>query len=730
VAASKRIVQILCTLGPASLNKSTIDRLESRAVDLFRINLSHTPLDKVAQTIETIQSYTTTPICLDTEGAQVRTGTMESDVVVKDRQHIELTCEEVVGNGSRICLTPPSVFRELQPNNLIGLDFDGVVLLVLEVGEGMASAVVLNSGRIGSNKAVVIDPGPVLPPLSPKDVEAVKIGREMGITHFALSFANCAEDVMRLREVAGPNATIISKIESKRGVLNLDAILAASDEILIDRGDLSREVPFENIPLLQKAIIRKANMAKKPVHVATNLLESMISNRKPTRAELNDIVNTLLDGANGLVLAAETAIGAHPVGAVDVFLSMIERFRRSLDGYRIEDLLESGSLLLPSLHGCSPLDRAGMRGPKATSRATAARLPSIEVDVETAMDIEQIGHGVYSPLVGFMTRDELQSVLERYRLPSGDVWTMPIIFQGKSQEFAGFQPGQSIRLVDSRTDQTTAILHVQDKYEIDRDQVAQQWFGTTDRNHPGVSRFVQRGGTILGGPIEYLGRSSVSRSPYELTPAQTRMLFDIKGWSKIVAFHTRNVPHRGHEHVIANACERCSADGVFIHPVVGPKKQGDFSASAILGAYERLTSLAFPNALLGAFCTYSRYCGPREAVFTALCRKNFGCTHFVIGRDHTGVAGFYKPHENRELFEKLGDIGISPVFFDTVFYSPEKSATVESREQGDGLKSISGTMVRNLLSQRQPIPSWCMRPEVSEWLNELAATGEQLFIES
>ena len=172
----------------------------------------------------------------------------------------------------------------------------------------------------------------------------------------------------------------------------------------------------------------------------------------------------------------------------------------------------------------------------------------------------------------------------------------------------------------------------------------------------------------------------MTRSPYELTPAQTRMIFDVKGWSKIVAFHTRNVPHRGHEHIIAHACERCHADGVLIHPAIGPKKPGDFSADAILGAYERLIRLAYPNALLAAFGTYSRYCGPREAVFTALCRKNFGCTHFVLGRDHTGVGDFYAPHQNRELFESLGDIGITPVFFDTVYFSDEAGDTVESDE--------------------------------------------------
>jgi len=730
MSSSKRIVNILCTLGPSSLNRQVIERLQDRQVDLFRINLSHTPLDRVEETVGTIQSFSSTPICLDTEGAQVRTGVMEADVVVHDRQHVRLTAETVVGTGDCLSLTPASVFEELQPNNLIGLDFDGVVLLVLKADASGAETVVLNGGKVGSNKAVVIDPAPKLSPLTDDDIAAVEIGRKMGISNFALSFANTAEDVALLRRYAGPDATIISKIESKRGVRNLDAILAETDEILIDRGDLSREVPLENIPFLQKAIIRKSNIAKTPVNVATNLLESMIVNRKPTRAELNDITNTLLDGANGLVLAAETAIGKHPVGAVDMVLSMIERFRRSLDGHRIEDLLESGNLLLPSLHGQTSAEPQASISTKRVSSAMLPKLPAIEVDIETAMDIEQIAHGVYSPLSGFMTEAQLESVLNENRLPSGDVWTMPILLQGKSQEFAAFQPGQSVRLIDRRTGESTAILHLEDKYEVDRESVAQRWFGTADQSHPGVARFVDRGVSVLGGPIEYLGPASVARSPYQLTPAQTRMVFDIKGWTKIIAFHTRNVPHRGHEHVISNASERANADGVLIHPVIGPKKTGDFTPEAIMGAYERLISARFPNSLLAAFSTYSRYSGPREAVFTALCRKNFGCTHFVLGRDHTGVGNFYTSNQNKELFDSLGDIGITPVFFDTVYYSEEEDDMIESEKPDETrLRAISGTMIRELLSESQPVPPWCMREEVSDWLLEMRKAEQPLFVE-
>jgi len=734
MSSRSRIVNLLCTLGPSSLNRQTIERLEDRGVDLFRINLSHTPLDKVEETILAIQAHSSsTPICLDTEGAQVRTGTMNENVVVSDRQHVRLTAETVVGTADQLCLTPASVFEELKPNHMIGLDFDGVVLLVLEADSQGANTVVLNGGKIGSNKAVVIDPAPKLSPLAEDDVAAVKIGLQHGIRHFALSFANCAADVHLLRKHAGPDSILISKIESKRGVRNLDEIMEASDEILIDRGDLSREVPLESIPFLQKAIIRKANIAKKPVNVATNLLESMLVNRKPTRAELNDIINTLIDGANGLVLAAETAIGDHPVGAVDMVLTLIEHFRRSLEGYRIEDLLETSQILLPSLHGRSPTDlpSASKHSRISSNSKIVAKLPAIEVGLESAMDIEQIAHGVYSPLGGFMTQDELNSVLDNYRLLSGDVWTMPILLQGKSQEFAAFQPGQSIRLLDERTGEATAILHLEDKYEVDLEDVAKRWFGTADKSHPGVKRFMSRGVCMLGGPIEYLASASVARSPYQLTPEQTRMVFDIKGWSRIVAFHTRNVPHRGHEHVIANACERSNADGVLIHPVVGPKKVGDFLPEIILGSYERLISSAFPNAQLAAFSTYSRYCGPREAVFTALCRKNFGCTHFVLGRDHTGVGDFYQADENQKLFESLGDMGITPVFFDTVYHCEKENTTVESRVPNqEKFRAISGTMIRELLEQGKPIPEWCMRKEISDWLLEMQKSGHPLFVGS
>ena len=503
---SPRFVRVLCTLGPASLDAATICRLTERNVDLFRINLSHTSLDAVAPTIELIQAHSSVPVCLDTEGAQVRTGKMTADVVVADAAHMRLTPESVVGTAELLTLTPASVFDELRPGNLIGLDFDGVVLLVVEVDERGVNTIVLNGGRIGSNKAVVVTPAPQLPALSEKDRAAVAIGREHGLAHFALSFANSADDIAELRELVGPEATIISKIESKRGVLNLDEILSATDEILIDRGDLSREVPLENIPLLQKAIIRKANLNKVPVNVATNLLESMIANRKPTRAELNDIINTLLDGANGLVLAAETAIGQHPVGAVDMVLNMIERHRRSVEGYRIEDLLDAGPTLLPSLHGRTTLQTWPSRRKSGLSSGGVARLPAIEIDAETLLDVEQLAGGVFSPLRGFMTEAEL-GIGTRSSPPAG--WRS----LAAADRAAGQRPGVC-RISAGPVGATGRPADGPGGGDIapggqirdrSRSSVAERWFGTSDRSHPGVRRFVNRGLTLLGGPARAAG---------------------------------------------------------------------------------------------------------------------------------------------------------------------------------------------------------------------------------
>jgi pyruvate kinase len=323
---------ILCTLGPASMRPDIVKELDARRIDMFRINLSHTPPDAVESTIEFVRRYSSTPICIDTEGAQVRCGAMMPGVVLTKGQAIKLTSTDSVGTADTLAVRPPSVLEELGVGSALQVDFDGAELRVTSVGEGDVEAIVVDGGHVGSNKAVTIEPLPRLPPFTDHDVTAVKLSVRHGIRHFALSFTNEAEDVARFRDLLPPDSYVIAKIENKTGVQNVEGITSAADAVLIDRGDLSREVAIEYVPVYQKHIIRCANALNTPVFVATNLLESMITHRVPTVAEANDIVNTLYDGAHGLVLAAETAIGEHPVQSVDMVLRVLEAFERSTAG--------------------------------------------------------------------------------------------------------------------------------------------------------------------------------------------------------------------------------------------------------------------------------------------------------------------------------------------------------------------------------------------------------------
>jgi pyruvate kinase len=330
-------VRILCTLGPASLREEVITALDQRGVDLFRINLSHTPVEAVEETIAFVRRHSPTPICLDTQGAQVRCGPLPVDYVLAQGRTIRLTAgDEQAGPGS-LGLWPASVFASLQEGSRLAVDFDGATLEVTATGDGWADAVVVAPGRVRSNRAVTVAPPVPLPALTERDLQAIEVGRQMGITHYALSFASSGEDVELLRGMIPPGSSLISKIESRAGVRNMDPIISASDAVLIDRGDLSREVPIEYVPLYQKVIIRRANRWNRPVFVATNLLESMVTNRLPTVAEANDIANTLLDGVHGLVLAAETAVGIDPVGSVDMVLRSIRAFERSNLGGLLEE---------------------------------------------------------------------------------------------------------------------------------------------------------------------------------------------------------------------------------------------------------------------------------------------------------------------------------------------------------------------------------------------------------
>ncbi len=707
------------------MNDHVIARLEALGVTLFRINLSHTRLEDVADAIRFVTSRTRVPLSLDTEGAQVRTGDLIEPVLeMRENAFVRAHRRKVPGNAEDFNFYPDHVIGELCAGDLISIDFNTVLVQVIDGDEETVIMRVLNGGRFGRNRAVTVDREILLPALTEKDRAAIKIGVDMGIRNFALSFANSGDDVDTLRALAGEEVHIISKIECRNGIRNLDAIAERSDALLIDRGDLSREVPIELIPAYQKTIIEKAKAHGRKVYVATNLLESMIEEPVPTRAEVNDIYNTFLDGADGIVLAAETAIGQYPIRCANLVAQMIEAFENrgtdEVDQYH----LESFSILVEPHGGVLVHREAG-----AAELEALHRLTRIAVSAMDLLDCEQIALGTYSPLKGFMDRATLESVLRDNRLPDGTVWTMPVILQCDAATAAAHAPGKRMALAGD-DGKVYALLDVAEVYPLDFDAVIPAWFGTASRDHPGVRRFLGAGSHCLAGDVTLVELRPSPHRHYELRPAQTRLIFTHKGWSRVVGFHTRNPCHRVHEYIQLAALERTGSDGIYISPVIGPKKPGDFLPGPIMRSYQALLENGvYPKgkAVLGSFATYSRYAGPREAVFTALCRKNMGCSHFIIGRDHTGVGDFYGADANRKLFESLPDIGVTPIFFDAIGYDPKKRCYVET--SGDELLSISGTEVRDTLRRGERLPDWFMRDLVQEILLADTKSGEPVFHE-
>lgn len=716
--------EILCTLGPASMNDRVIGRLSDLGVALFRINLSHTEIADLPGVIDFVQSRSQVPVCLDTEGAQIRTGDFTDNAIeVRDNTEVVLHRRRVPGDSANWNLYPRHIIGALEVNDIITIDFNAVLIQVVEAGQETVVARVLNGGAIGRNKAVTVRRDIALPPLTEKDRAALAIGRDKGITDFALSFANSGADVETIRAIIGPEARLISKIESLSGVRNLEAIAAGSQALLIDRGDLSRQIPIEGIPGAQKSIIARARAAGTKVYVATNLLETMVSSPQPTRAEVNDIFNTLADGADGLVLAAETAIGAYPVECANMIVKMIDAAGRS-DERGASYYNDDPKSLLVEPHG----GRLVHREASAEDRADLERLPVVEVDTSQLVDCQHFALGTYSPLTGFMGRESLASVLAENRLPDGTVWTLPMVLQLPEATVKGLGAGARVLLREVGGD-GEAILHVDEVFRLDLDAVARQWFTTTSADHPGVARFRAAGEHAVAGTVTLVRAPRSKFRHIELNPDAARYIFTYKGWTKVIAFHTRNAIHRVHEHLILDALERTAADGVYVNPVTGIKKSGDFLPEPIMRSYQATLDFGYlprDKVVLGSFSTYSRYAGPREAVFTALCRKNMGCSHFIVGRDHTGVGDFYPAEANRALFDSLGDIGIEPVFFDAVGFDPEAGSYCRTR--GSDTKNISGTQVRQALQSGAPLPDWFMRDVVQDVLRSEIDAGGDIFV--
>ncbi len=717
--------EILCTLGPASFNPWVIERLEELGVGIFRINLSHTKANELSKLITDIQACTDVPICLDTEGAQIRTGDFSEERIELVENSVVLGFRECVEGGSDgFNFYPAKIVDVLQVGDFISIDFNSVLVQVTAQDADGVAMRVINGGMIGRNKAVTVDREILLDPLTENDRESLAIGRRFKLRHFALSFASCRDDVELIRTLTDEGAFIISKIESLAGLSQLSEIAEASDALLIDRGDLSRQVPLERIPEVQKAIISTAKGMDRKVYVATNLLESMINLPSPTRAEVNDVYNTLVDGADGLVLAAETAIGAYPIECASMIVKLIRNFESPEKADPLEFPSEPISLLVEP-HG----GRLVQRHASDAEREQVTGLPRLVVSDTTLLDCEQITHGTYSPVSGFMGRQTCMGVLRENRLPDGTIWTMPILLPVPDpDDVINFGPGDRVALSD-QGGAIYATIDVSEIFSMDLDTLAASWFGTSSINHPGVARLFAQGNRFVAGEVSLIRRLPSPYRHYELTPVQSRFVFAHKGWSRVIGFHTRNPVHRGHEYIQLRALRETGADGLYINPVIGPKKLGDFMPGPIMLSYRTILDAGiYPKGrvVLGSFASYSRYAGPREAIFTALCRKNMGCSHFIIGRDHTGVGSYYAAGAVRSLMDDLGDCGIEPVFFDTVGYDAG-SGLHGIFDETEDVNRIDGTHIRNALRDGEAVPDWMMREVVQDVLRN--ECGQSLFVE-
>jgi sulfate adenylyltransferase len=347
--------------------------------------------------------------------------------------------------------------------------------------------------------------------------------------------------------------------------------------------------------------------------------------------------------------------------------------------------------------------------------ALAAGLPALTLTQREVNDLELIANGAFSPLVGFMQRADYESVISEMRLSGGLPWTIPVTLAVGADDLP--EPGGSAALYDP-LGALRAIIEVAEIYRYDKQVEARHVYGTEDAAHPGVAALYQRNDFLIGGPIKAL---PYQHDPCSLSPARTRAAFASRGWKTIVGFQTRNPVHRAHEYIQKCALE--AVDGLLLHPLIGETKSDDIPAAVRLECYRVLLEHYYPSerVVFSTLPAAMRYAGPREAVFHALIRKNFGCTHFIVGRDHAGVGNFYGTYDAQKLFDSFSadELGIIPLKFENSFYcrrcegmASEKTCCHDASDR----VSLSGTAVRQLLRDGRMPPSEFSRPEVARIL--------------